>query len=226
MEHPVEEFWRTLQGFDDYPPDVTRVPELLPGTAAFAASAGLYRPPGSRELPAFPYDGLMIVAHNLDSEKGYRVRWDSGVSHGDRVPGTRLMSTWAGLYRLLSLAELELKDFFFTNIFVGLKKGEATGPFTAHPAPTFRRWCRDFLAHQIATMRPRVMLILGTPATTDIAGVTDPLPWPAGKLPAPGVFRARVAGVDTLLVPAHHTSYQKRINADAASLRAAWATKL
>jgi hypothetical protein len=157
--HPIEDFWTRLREFDAYPPDVSAVPELLPGTAAFAASAGLYRPAGSRELPPFPYGGLLIVGHNLDSQAGYDKRRASGSSHGDLIPGPA-MSTWLGLYKVLDGAGVGRDEFFFTNIFVGLKEGTPTGRFSAYPAPDFRRWCREFLRHQVDTMRPTVVLLL------------------------------------------------------------------
>jgi hypothetical protein len=219
--HPVEDFWAALRGFDKYPPDITPVPELLPGTAAFAASAGLYREPGSDRLPAFPYGGLMIVGHNVDSRTNYEKRRASGRSHGDLSPGPP-MRTWVGLYRLLDQAGVGRHQFFFTNVFVGLKEGATTGRFSAHRAHEFRRWCADFLRHQIETMQPRVVLILGVPACREIAKVTTPSEWLRGALPAPKPVPARVAAHDTIAVPASHPSYQKRIGPDAAALRAAW----
>ncbi len=219
--HPVEDFWAVLRDFDDYPPDITPVPELLPGTAAFAASAGLYREPGSRQLPTFPYGGLMVVGHNVDSRTNYEERRASGRSHGDILPGPP-MSTWRGLYRLLDQAGVQRQQFFFTNVFVGLKEGTTTGRFSAYRAPSFRRWCADFLRYQIDTMRPRVVLILGVPACREIAKVTSPGEWLRGGLPPPGRVTARVADHDTMVVPASHPSYQKRIGHDSAALRAAW----
>lgn len=222
--HPVEEFWSILREFRDYPPDVTGVPELLPGTAAFAASAGLHRPPGSYDLPPFPFGGLMVVGHNLDSRDGYEQRRALGISHGDVVTGTPPMSTWRGLYRLVELAEIDVRELFFTNVLVGLKAGAPTGPFTAHRAPDFRRWCREFLERQIVTMRPAVMLVLGTRACRDVSAMANPTPWAGIGLPPPTPMSARISGHDTILVAAHHTSMQKRIAADAGALRAAWSS--
>ena len=69
--HPIEEFRQRLDAFGDYPPDVKPVPAILPGTAAFAASIGLWRPARSTGLPDFPHGKLMIVGHNLDSFSAY-----------------------------------------------------------------------------------------------------------------------------------------------------------
>lgn len=220
--HPVEEFWTRLQAFHEYPSDVTPVPELLPGTAAFAASAGLHRPSGSRQLPPFPFGGLLIIGHNLDSRSGYEERRQSGTSHGDVIAGTQTMSTWRGLYSLLDVAGVPLQQMFFTNVFVGLKEGASTGPFTNAWTPEFRSWCRDFLRHQVLTMRPRVTLVLGKPACKELGGVSDPGEWLSGALPQPGPVAVRLHGHRTTLVPAHHTSMQKRIADDADALRRAW----
>lgn len=219
--HPVEHFWAILQDFDGYPPDVTPVPELLPGTAAFAASAGLVREAGTHRLPPFPYGGLMVVGHNLDNRAGYERRRALGTSHGDLVPGPP-MSTWQGLYKLLDNAGVPRHMLFFTNVFVGLKEGKPTGRFSAYPAPEFRSWCAEFLGHQVRTMRPRAVLILGGHACRAIAGLATPVPWPQGPLPPPRVVTARISGFETILVPVHHTSLQKRIVLDAAALRTAW----
>jgi hypothetical protein len=83
-EHPVERFRRQLEQFESYPPGVVAVPSYLPGTAFFAASAGLYRPAASTRLPDFPYGGCMFIGHNLDSETSFRR--DSCSQQQSRVP--------------------------------------------------------------------------------------------------------------------------------------------
>jgi hypothetical protein len=220
--HPIEEFVTELAAFSDYPPDVVPVPELLPGTAAFGASVGLYREAGSTALPKFPTGGLMVVGHNLDSVENYESRRATGFSHGNHGPGVPTMSTWRGLYRLLELAGLDRRQLFFTNVYVGLKQGKPTGQFSHHAAPRYRRWCREFLEHQYLKMRPKVVLVLGEPAWSELSVAADQQPWPIGRLAPPGQARLKLYGEETLVVPAHHTSMQKRIAPDAAALRAAW----
>lgn len=134
------------------------------------------------------------------------------------------MSTWRGLYRLLDSAGVHREQFFFTNVYVGLKEGAPTGQFTGHDAPLFRRWCSEFLATQVTTMRPRVVLVLGGPANRDVAIACEPQPWPPGPLPPPEPRAVRLYGHPTVLVPAHHPSMQKRIVRDALTLGRAWRT--
>ena len=71
-------------------------------------------------------------------------------------------------------------------------------------------------------MKPRAVLVLGTHACNDVAEIVSPLPWPRGKLPPPTAVVGRLFDWETTLVPAFHTSYQKRITQDAAALQAAW----
>jgi hypothetical protein len=219
--HPVEDFLARLDGFSDYPPDVTPVPELLPGTAAFAASAGLYRPHHAHDLPAFPLGGLMIVGHNLDSVDAYEKRRVSGISHGDAVPGHPPMSTWRNLYKMLDGAGVERTAFFFTNAFVGLKPGGPTGDVTAYPAGRYRRWCRDFVVYQAQRMQPRVILTLGEPAWTAMSALVSPSPWPPGRLPAAGMAEVEISGHRAVIVAAKHTSIAPRAD-DRDWLRRAW----
>ena len=222
--HPVEDFWLKLSECDCYPDDVTPVTQRLPGTAAFAAGAGLWRPAGTHDLPDFPYGGLMVLGHNLDTETGYRSALESGVSHGDpSVPGQRMMSTWAGLYKLIDRAGVRRTDFFFTNAFVGLMKGDSNiGKFTRQATAEYTAWRREFLAYQVNVMRPQAVLVLGTHACDDVADIVSPLPWRRGKLPPPTPIVGRLFDWETTLIPAFHTSYQKRITQDAAALEAAW----
>lgn len=222
--HPIAEFLARLEAFTDYPPDVAPVPERLPGTAAFVAAVGLYRPPHSRQLPPFPFGGLMIVGHNLDSREAYEKRRATGLSHGDVVPGHPTMSTWRGLYRLLDGAGINRAAFFFTNAFVGLKHGGPTGDVTAYPAPRYRQWCQDFLGHQVQVMKPRVVLTLGEPASTAVSTVSEPRPWPAGRLPKAGMAKASIYGHQTVIVPAKHPSIAPR-SEDTDWLKQAWAAR-
>lgn len=231
-DHPVERFWSCLATLRDYPPGVVRVPEYLPGTAFFAASAGLYRPAGSRELPRFPFGGYMLVGHNLDAEGPFLARLSSGQSHGDPE---RPMRTWQNLYRLLSRATIDPRECFFTNAYVGLKAGSTpTGRFLGAKDPGFRRWCERFLLKQVEVMRPMKIATLGVDAARFMGGLVGALcDWDAPRLPPPEPRRIRIGEHQTTAVAlahpsGYHASLHKRryeglvgIDAEAALLRAA-----
>ena len=190
-EHPIERFYRQLDALSDYPPGVVALPERLPGTAFFAASAGLCRPTGSTALPPFPFGGWMFVGHNLDAEGPFLKRLASGQSHGDPE---RPMQTWRNLYRLLETARIDRGECFFTNAYVGLKAGDVpTGSFPGANDAQFRRWCEDFLIDQIRVMQPRTIATLGVDAArfagSIIGGLDD---WDTGRLPDTVPRRIRV----------------------------------
>ena len=116
--HPVTEFRAMLEGCDAYPDDVAAVPEPLTGTAAFPASSGLVRPAGSTELPPFPYGGLMVIGHDVDSLDLHEDRRERGIADGDIGQGY-VSATWFGLYRLLDLGGVPREDVYVTSMYVG-----------------------------------------------------------------------------------------------------------
>jgi len=181
------------------------VPEYLPGTAFFAASAGLFRPSGSTELPKFPVGGWMFVGHNLDAEESFRARLLRGEAHGD---AGRPMLTWRNLYKLLAKAGIARVDCFFTNAYVGLRAGnKPTGPFPGAKAPVYRRWCEEFLLEQIGVMQPTTIATLGVDAARFLGClITDLSDWDAPRLPPPRPRRVWVAERDIWAVPLLHPS--------------------
>lgn len=204
-EHPIDRFRRRLGELRDYPPGVVPVPAYLPGTAFFAASAGLFRPTGSSELPPFPFGGWMFVGHNLDAEEPFLRRLQLGQAHGD---AERPMQTWRNLYRLLAVARIDPRECFFTNAYVGLKAGaNPTGKFAGARAPTFRRWCEQFLLDQITLMQPRAIATLGIDAARFAATLFDEVrDWDTPRLSIAGPRRVNVNGLGIGIVALAHPS--------------------
>ena len=222
--HPIEHFRRRLEEFGAYPSGVVPVPAYLPGTAFFAASAGLYRRAGSHLLPPFPFGGWMFVGHNLDAEGPFRRRLESGHSHGDPA---RLMRTWQNLYKLLAKAGVDPRECFFTNAYVGLKEGDdPTGRFPGSGDAAFRQWCAKFLMDQVAVMRPRLVATLGVDAARFMSSVLPELrDWDRPRLPEPrprtAVLHSHHFGVVALIHPsAHHVSLHRRSYGEAIGLEA------
>ena len=174
--HPVDRFRQALEQLDRYPRGVVKVPQLIDGTAFFAAGPGLYcdQPPSIAGLPPFPVGKTVFVGNHLDAEGPYRARLASGVAHGDRF---QPMRTWHGLYQLLDAAGLDPHDCFFTNAYVGLIEGDKpTGGFPGASDTDFSAWCEDFLRLQIATIKPAVLATIGAEARRFVARLTPDLP--------------------------------------------------
>ena len=112
----VERFFSLIANVPHWPKGVVPVPARIGPPAFFSASDGLWHNPD--EQAAFPYGGVMVVGHNLDSEESYRARLASGESHGGEA---NRMPTWRNLLRSLESAHIHPAECFFTNAYVGLR---------------------------------------------------------------------------------------------------------
>jgi len=193
---------------DCYPPGVAPISEYIGGTAAFPAGAGLCRAGYDDPLPTFPVGGVMFVAHNVDAERPFKERLETRQPHGGDV---RRMPYWRGMYCLLEEARLDRAECFFTNAYVGLKRGgKPEGVLGLGRGDEFRRWCAGFLEEQVRVMRPRVVAVVGRPAWTFVAKMAAELStWRQRKVPAVPVS-AVLGGHRTVAVPLLHTSGQGR----------------
>jgi len=148
------------------------------------------------------------VAHNVDAEETFNARLARREPHGGPV---RTMAYWTGMYRLLEAARVDVSDCFFTNAFVGLRRGgNPQGTLALGRAMEFKNWCTAFLGEQVRLMRPRAVAVMGRPAwrfvgrmSADLSGWLD-----RDVLPEP--VRTTLAGRPTVAVPLLHPSGQGR----------------
>lgn len=206
--HPVEALRRRLAECRCYPAGVVPIAEFIGGTAAFPAGCGLYRPGYDDPLPPFPMGGVLVVAHNVDAEDTFVARLRAREPHGGIV---RRMPYWSGMYPLLRAAEIDASECFFTNVFVGLRRGsKPEGPLDLGRTADFRDWCTAFLADQIRLIQPRAVAVMGRPAWRFMGRMSADLSgWLDRDVRAEPV-RADLAGVVTVAVPMLHTSGQGR----------------
>lgn len=176
-------FQRMRAAFPDesYPRDLEAVPSLMDGLSFFPAGRGLYQPNGSTEIPTFPFEGVMIVGRDfgtLDAYKKAKASDDHGELESD--------PTWKHLLALLDAADCDPRSCFFSNAFMGLRKGKRNvGDTQAHRDRNFLAACRDFFVTQIEMMRPRVLLTLGSAVPAFVAEKLEVDPsWCAGTLKA------------------------------------------
>ena len=72
-------------------------------------------------------------------------------------------ATWRNLLTFLATLGIDPGGCFFTNAHIGLVEGaEATRIVPAMSDPGYVGRCRTFFLHQIAILRPRLILALGT----------------------------------------------------------------
>ena len=163
QQHPVEYLFNELQSVKPYPDGVKCVPKVLSGTAFFPGGCGLWLDKTASwytlsDRPDMPTGEIMILGHNFDSEAGYR-ETQAVVGQHELNPK---YPTWRNLLELLQDAGIEPKNCFFTNAYMGLRKGERnTGKFPGARCPGFVERCRSFLNEQIEAQKPRLILTLG-----------------------------------------------------------------
>ncbi len=166
---------------ESYPRDLGPVPSLMDGLSFFPAGRGLYQPNGSTQTPTFPHGGVMVVGRDFGTHGAYV---QANAERGERESDP----TWNHLLTLLDEAGCDPRSCFFSNAFMGLRKGNQArnvGDTPAHRDKKFLAACRDFFIVQLEMMRPRVLLTLGSavPAFVATKLKVDPS-WSAGTLKA------------------------------------------
>lgn len=175
MIHPAKALWAIHHPPAGYPEGVLPVPEPIPGRAFFPGGYGQWMEDGEAKLADFPAGGIMILGHDFHSVTGYEKSRCLGYE-----PLTQ--KTWGNLRKLLDAAGLPLHRCFFTNLYMGLRVGSATGVFPGAGDEAFVRHCKSFLLHQIAVQRPTLLLTLGIHVPVAIGGLSPELkPWAEGR---------------------------------------------
>lgn len=153
--HPAEDLWHRHHPALGYPEGVVKVPEPIPGIAFFPGGFGLWRPDITQPLPPFPIGGVMVLGHDFHSEDGYQDSLRRGRE-------SETQPTWRNLLVLLAAASIPTERCFFTNAYMGLRKGSATtGEFPGAKDQAFVDHCASFLEEQIRAQRPSLILTLG-----------------------------------------------------------------
>lgn len=192
VAHPVVTLWDALAGIE-YPAGTARVPERIPGTSFFPGGPGLWMPTAGQDLPPMPVGGVMVVGQDFYSETGYHEILERAKRHNDPHPSRA--TTWRNLLKLLNEVPVREPECFFTNVYMGLRAGSGpnTGPFPGAKCRAFVEQCRTFFRQQLAAQRPRVILVLGAPATNFLAGMSPDLaPWSQKKMAAIDAAEAAV----------------------------------
>jgi hypothetical protein len=106
----------------------------------------------------------MVLGHDFHSEEAFA----RSLAQRTEVPNSsspeyRFGPIWRSLLALLRDVDVAPERCFFTNAFMGLRKGAANmGQFPGSKDSGFAERCRAFLRLQLAAQRPSVVLTLGT----------------------------------------------------------------
>ncbi len=154
-DHPALSLWSEHSTLGPYPDGCFQVPEAIPHTAFFPGGYGLWHPKEGSRLPEWPRGGVMVLDHDFHSEDGYRDSLALGMEPTSQP-------TWRSLSRMLEEAGISATSCFFTNFYMGLRRGSGTtGRYPGPRSEAFVRLCREFLVRQLDAQRPRLVLTLG-----------------------------------------------------------------
>jgi hypothetical protein len=172
--HPIDVLCNKLKDIAPYPEGVVPVPTCIKATAFFPGGTGLWDTQPHRPLPPMPMGKVMILGQDFSSEVDY-YHYHAHAHSGENLK----TPTWRNLLWLLAQVHVPAHACFFTNMYMGLRAGNAklTGRFPGARSPHFVHQCQTFLAAQIAAQRPRLILTLGVqvpaiiaPLSADLAG--------------------------------------------------------
>ena len=127
-----------------YPAGVIALSGFILGVAFFPGGSGLWDQNAPSAAPRMPIGGTMVLGHDFHSETGFKNSLTAGTENV-KSP------TWRNLLRLLGDAGLDLRSCFFTNFFMGLRKGkQSTGVFPGRGDAEFLRRCQEFFLTQLS----------------------------------------------------------------------------
>lgn len=157
---------------EPYPEGVTKVPVMMDITAFFPGGRGLWL---EEELESYP--DILVLGQDFSTVSAYQAMLEGGRSD--------LQSpTWNSLIKLFEESGIPLGNCFFSNVFMGLRNTKSMiGTFPGIKNKYFVKRNVDFLAFQIKTIHPSIIITLGRPASEMMAKLSpDQLSvWEKGK---------------------------------------------
>ena len=174
--HAIEALFSALPEIEPYPDGVRSLWDRIPGIAFFPGGAGLWNVSPGHPLPPMPVRGVMVLGHDFHSEDAFA----KSLAAGSEVS---LSPTWPALLSLLKVSSIPYESCFFTNAYMGLRRGSATmGRFPGSRDAGFRDRCRRFLLRQLSAQKPTLILTLGRWVPEFIAPLSRQLqPWAKAK---------------------------------------------
>lgn len=156
IHHPVEELIGLLTTVAPYPAGMIEIKERVERTSFFPGGAGLWMASAQTPFPPMPVNGIMIVGQDYHCYDGYqRVLKKNGENLRD--------PTWRNLRLLLENCRIDLSRCFFTNLFMGVRRGnKPCGVSPAAKDSGFVARCCGFLSQQIRVQRPKLIMTLGS----------------------------------------------------------------
>src|SRR6267378_4243948 len=134
-------------------------PGRLTGQGFFPGGDGLWRDDSQlHDKPQFPFPfgGIMFLGNDFGTLDSFKTLLRRGYENPP---------TWRNLKLRLNRAGIPGRLGFFTNAILGLRtENKALDAMDWTNYPQFGRLCREFLEFQIETVKPRLVVVLGSKA--------------------------------------------------------------
>jgi len=173
-----------------YPNKVEPVNKMLDVTAFFPGGKGLWLEDNSNVFP-----DILVLGHDFSTVDYYNKMLEAGQSEINSP-------TWRAMKKLFSEADLDLNRCFFSNVYMGLRDThKMTGVFPGSKDKEFVKRNLEFLKLQISTVKPKVIITLGKPASISLSVLSEQLinEWSKGKaLSSPNIGLKRNVMIDEL----------------------------
>ena len=133
-----------------YPLNVEPVKEMINITAFFPGGRGLWLEDSTDEFPS-----ILVLGQDFSTVKQYENMLQGKASDLESP-------TWRNLIVLFKESNIDLKECYFSNVFMGLRVSDKmTGEFPGFKDKGFVDRNVEFLSFQIETIKPLVIIALG-----------------------------------------------------------------
>lgn len=190
---------------EPYPNQVKPVSEMLNVTAFFPGGKGLWLEDNSDVFP-----DVLVLGHDFSTVNYYNKMLENGQSEINSP-------TWRVMRKLFNDADLDLNRCFFSNVYMGLRNADKmTGVFPGSRDKEFVKRNLEFLKTQISTVKPKVIITLGKPASINLSLLSAQLidEWSKGNAlssPNNGLKRnVMIDGLSYVCVALEHPSMRNQ----------------
>lgn len=146
-----------------YPDNVKPIEKMLNMTAFFPGGRGLWTEEHSDEFPS-----ILISGQDFSTVDEYNAMLNNNQNDLQ-------CATWRNLIKLFKEANINLKNCFYSNVFMGLRDGvtKNTGEFPGFKDKDFINRNLKFLEIQIDTVKPKLIITLGRYAAEMLSRLAD-----------------------------------------------------
>ncbi len=135
---------------EPYPDKVVKIDDYIEKIAFFPGGLGVLPEENNQMIPE-----ILILGHDFSTVKEFIKLKDVKIDECNDP-------TWRNMNLLFSSAGINMKNCFFSNVFMGLRDTESmTGKFPGYKDKEFVNRCIEFLKYQVEIVKPKAIITLG-----------------------------------------------------------------